>query len=135
MVSQYPPRLIHKIHEVYTKISTVATGHWPIIGRQWSFKKCNILYFYDITLFEWPLYLIYNNSLGMTQLDCARIGTAGYTAALCVEALVSDGIKPEDGKIVVSGATGGVGSVAVALLANMGYSVCINCLSYYLFSK
>jgi len=60
---------------------------------------------------------------GMTQLDCARIGTAGYTAALCVEALVSDGIKPEDGKIVVSGATGGVGSVAVALLANMGYSV------------
>lgn len=51
------------------------------------------------------------------------IGTAGYTAALCVEALVNHGIKPEDGDILVTGASGGVGSIAIALLAKAGYSV------------
>ncbi|WP_372748057.1 MDR family oxidoreductase [Litorivivens sp.] len=51
------------------------------------------------------------------------IGTAGYTAALCVEALVNHGIKPEDGDILVTGASGGVGSIAIALLAKAGFSV------------
>lgn len=51
------------------------------------------------------------------------IGTAGYTAALCVEALVNHGIKPEDGSILVTGATGGVGSIAILLLAKAGYTV------------
>jgi acrylyl-CoA reductase (NADPH) len=51
------------------------------------------------------------------------IGTAGYTAALCVEALVAHGVKPEQGEILVTGATGGVGSVAVALLAKAGFNV------------
>jgi acrylyl-CoA reductase (NADPH) len=51
------------------------------------------------------------------------IGTAGYTAALCVEALVAHGVKPEAGEILVTGATGGVGSVAIALLAKRGYKV------------
>lgn len=50
------------------------------------------------------------------------IGTAGYTAMLCVLALEKHGIKPSDGEIVVTGAMGGVGSVAVALLAKLGYS-------------
>lgn len=51
------------------------------------------------------------------------IGTAGYTAMLCVLALEDHGIKPESGEILVTGATGGVGSVAVALLAHLGYNV------------
>jgi acrylyl-CoA reductase (NADPH) len=51
------------------------------------------------------------------------IGTAGYTAALCVDALVAAGVKPEGGEVLVTGATGGVGSVAVALLAKAGYKV------------
>jgi acrylyl-CoA reductase (NADPH) len=51
------------------------------------------------------------------------IGTAGYTAALCVEALIAFGVKPEQGEILVTGATGGVGSVAVALLAKAGFNV------------
>ncbi len=50
------------------------------------------------------------------------IGTAGYTAMLCVLALEKHGVKPSDGEIVVTGAMGGVGSVAVALLAKLGYS-------------
>lgn len=51
------------------------------------------------------------------------IGTAGYTASLCVEALVAHGVKPEQGEILVTGATGGVGSVAIALLAKAGFKV------------
>ncbi|QIG80727.1 acrylyl-CoA reductase (NADPH) [Stakelama tenebrarum] len=51
------------------------------------------------------------------------IGTAGYTAALCVEALVKAGVTPDQGEVLVTGATGGVGSVAVALLAKAGFTV------------
>jgi acrylyl-CoA reductase (NADPH) len=51
------------------------------------------------------------------------IGTAGYTAALCVEALVGHGVTHDNGEILVTGATGGVGSVAVALLARLGFNV------------
>lgn len=51
------------------------------------------------------------------------IGTAGYTAALCVMALQRHGIKPGDGEVLVTGSAGGVGSVAVKLLSGLGYSV------------
>ncbi|MDS4073876.1 MAG: MDR family oxidoreductase, partial [Defluviicoccus sp.] len=51
------------------------------------------------------------------------IGTAGYTAMLCVLALEKHGITPSDGEILVTGANGGVGSVAVAILARLGYRV------------
>jgi acrylyl-CoA reductase (NADPH) len=51
------------------------------------------------------------------------IGTAGYTAALCVMALERHGIKPGHGEVLVTGAAGGVGSVATALLAKLGYDV------------
>jgi acrylyl-CoA reductase (NADPH) len=51
------------------------------------------------------------------------IGTAGYTAMLCVLALEKHGIKPADGEILVTGANGGVGSIAIALLAKLGYTV------------
>lgn len=51
------------------------------------------------------------------------IGTAGYTAALCVDALVHHGVTPDMGEILVTGASGGVGSIAVALLAKAGYTV------------
>lgn len=51
------------------------------------------------------------------------IGTAGYTAMLCILALEKHGVRPADGEILVTGAAGGVGSVAVAVLAKLGYSV------------
>jgi acrylyl-CoA reductase (NADPH) len=51
------------------------------------------------------------------------IGTAGYTAMLCVLALEHHGVTPEQGEVLVTGAAGGVGSVAVALLAKLGYTV------------
>ncbi|REH36764.1 acrylyl-CoA reductase (NADPH) [Paraperlucidibaca baekdonensis] len=55
--------------------------------------------------------------------DAMVIGTAGYTAMLSVMALEQQGITPEDGEVLVTGASGGVGSVAVALLAHLGYRV------------
>lgn len=55
--------------------------------------------------------------------DAMVIGTAGYTAMLCVLALEKQGVKPTDGEVLVTGAAGGVGSVAVALLSRLGYSV------------
>jgi acrylyl-CoA reductase (NADPH) len=51
------------------------------------------------------------------------IGTAGYTAMLCVMALERHGVTPEKGEILVTGAAGGVGSVAVAILSKLGYTV------------
>lgn len=51
------------------------------------------------------------------------LGTAGYTAMLCVQALEERGVTPADGPVLVSGATGGVGSVAVMLLAQLGFDV------------
>lgn len=58
-----------------------------------------------------------------TTRQAMAIGTAGYTAMLCVLALEHHGIKPENGEVLVTGASGGVGSVAIALLAKLGYSV------------
>ncbi|MAS13868.1 MAG: oxidoreductase [Nitratireductor sp.] len=60
---------------------------------------------------------------GMTPKDAMAVGTAGYTAMLCVMALERHGITPERGPVVVTGAAGGVGSVAIALLAGQGHHV------------
>jgi acrylyl-CoA reductase (NADPH) len=51
------------------------------------------------------------------------IGTAGYTASLCVDALLERGVTPDRGEVLVTGATGGVGGVAIALLAKAGFTV------------
>ena len=58
-----------------------------------------------------------------STLQAMAIGTAGYTAMLCVLALERHGVKAGDGEVLVTGATGGVGSVATALLAALGYRV------------
>lgn len=60
---------------------------------------------------------------GMTLYDSMIYGTAGFTAAQSVLKLVEHGVKPQDGKILVTGATGGVGSVSVAILAKLDYNV------------
>lgn len=59
---------------------------------------------------------------GLTARECMMIGTAGFTAGLSVLRLTHQ-VKPEDGEILVTGATGGVGSVAVAILGKLGYTV------------
>ena len=58
-----------------------------------------------------------------TARQAMAIGTAGYTAMLCVLALEDHGVTPDKGEILVTGATGGVGSVSIALLSRLGYNV------------
>ena len=58
-----------------------------------------------------------------TARSAMVIGTAGFTAALCVMALQQHGLRPGDGEVLVTGAAGGVGSIAVALLGSLGYTV------------
>jgi len=60
---------------------------------------------------------------GMTAKDAAKIGTAGYTAMLCIQAMEKTGLVPSAGPVVVTGATGGVGGVAILILAQLGYQV------------
>ena len=58
-----------------------------------------------------------------TAQQAMAIGTAGYTASLCVNAVVKHGLTPDRGEVLVTGASGGVGSVAIALLARAGFNV------------
>lgn len=59
----------------------------------------------------------------ITNQRAAGVGTAGYTAMLCVMALEEQGVTPDAGPVIVTGAAGGVGSVAVAVLARLGFNV------------
>ena len=60
---------------------------------------------------------------GLSLRESMRLGTAGFTAALAVHKLEAHGMAPEQGPVLVTGATGGVGSVAVKLLAQLGYEI------------
>jgi len=60
---------------------------------------------------------------GLTAKQAMGVGTAGYTAMLCVMALEKYGIKPASGPVVVTGANGGVGTVAIAILSKLGFDV------------
>src|SRR5271166_3728718 len=60
---------------------------------------------------------------GLTRAEAMAIGTAGYTAMLCVLALEAHDVLPAKGPVLVTGAAGGVGSVAIALLSKLGYTV------------
>jgi len=60
---------------------------------------------------------------GMTLFDAMALGTAGFTAGLAVVRMLHEGLKPGNGPVIVSGATGGVGSVAIDILAGLGHEV------------
>ena len=85
----------------------VGEGHWGGLAQKARVKA------------EWLIAL----PSAFSSRQAMAIGTAGYTAALCVNALEKAGVKPEAGEILVTGATGGVGSVAIALLSKAGYKV------------
>lgn len=60
---------------------------------------------------------------GLTLKEAMALGTAGFTAALAIQRLEQNGLKPDDGTVLVTGATGGVGSTAISMLAGLGYEV------------
>lgn len=68
---------------------------------------------------DWALKL----PAGLTLKEAMSLGTAGFTAGLAVVRMEHDGLKPANGPVVVSGATGGVGSIAIEILARLGYHV------------
>ncbi|CAK8720203.1 Acryloyl-CoA reductase [Candidatus Electrothrix gigas] len=68
---------------------------------------------------EWVL----SKPTGISLYETMQIGTAGFTAAQCVERLISLGVRPDQGPVLVTGATGGVGSTAIALLTKLGFQV------------
>lgn len=85
----------------------VGEGHWGGLAQKMRVKG------------EWLTRL----PAGMTTRQAMAIGTAGYTAMLCVMDLARLGATPERGEVLVTGASGGVGSVAIAVLARRGYRV------------
>lgn len=70
-----------------------------------------------------PASWVIKRPAGLSLREAMTLGTAGLTAALCIDKLECAGLKPGSGPVLVTGATGGVGSVAVALLARLGYEV------------
>jgi acrylyl-CoA reductase (NADPH) len=60
---------------------------------------------------------------GLSLWEAMAYGTAGYTAGIAVHRMEHDGLKPANGPVIVNGATGGVGSMAIAMLANLGYHI------------
>ena len=85
----------------------VGESHWGGLAQKAHFKG------------DWLLHL--PDALSTAQ--AMAIGTAGYTAMLCVLALEREGVEPEQGEVLVTGAAGGVGSVAISILASRGYQV------------
>ncbi len=85
----------------------VGEGHWGGLSQKARLQG------------DWLIML----PAAFTGEQAMAIGTAGYTAALCVDALINHGVTPDQGEVLVTGATGGVGSVAVALLAKAGFTV------------
>lgn len=70
-----------------------------------------------------PASWVINLPAAMSLKESMILGTAGFTAALCIEKLLHNGLSPADGPVLVTGATGGVGVVAVSLLSKLGFSV------------
>lgn len=85
----------------------VGEGHWGGLAQKARLKA------------DWLIPL----PAAFSTRQAMAIGTAGYTAMLCVLALEKHGVRPEQGEILVTGANGGVGNVAIALLAKLGYAV------------
>ena len=85
----------------------VGETHWGCLGQRTRLDG------------DWLMHL----PRGFTARQAMALGTAGYTAALCVLAIERHGATPKQGPVLVTGASGGVGSVAVALLAKLGWSV------------
>lgn len=85
----------------------VGEGHWGGLAQRARVKG------------DWLIH----RPAALTSRQAMSIGTAGYTAMLCVQALQRHGLSPSDGEVLVTGAAGGVGSVAIALLADLGFRV------------
>jgi acrylyl-CoA reductase (NADPH) len=104
----------HSAHPAWRPGDRVVVNGWGLGETHWG----GLSQFARLSS-DWLLAL----PAAFSTREAMAIGTAGYTAALCVMALQKHGTRPGDGPVLVTGAAGGVGSVAVALLASLGYAV------------
>jgi acrylyl-CoA reductase (NADPH) len=106
-------------------VETSSNPNWKpgdkVIGNGWGMGETHLGAYAEKTRVKGDWLVRLPN--GMTTRDAMAVGTAGYTAMLSVLALEKHGLKPADGPIVVTGAAGGVGSVAIAVLSKLGYQV------------
>jgi acrylyl-CoA reductase (NADPH) len=101
-------------HDAWKPGDKVVLNCWGVGERHWG-GLAQIARVYGDWLVPLPQ--------ALTTRQAMVIGTAGYTASLCVEALLKYGLLPGHGEVLVTGATGGVGSFAIALLAKAGFHV------------
>jgi acrylyl-CoA reductase (NADPH) len=101
------------VYELVEGDSVIVTGFDMGANRWGGYAE------YISVPFEWIVPL----PLGLSLRESMILGTAGFTAGLCVDALQKHGVLPDKGEVIVTGASGGVGSMAVALLSKLGYDV------------
>ncbi|WP_239325184.1 MDR family oxidoreductase [Snodgrassella gandavensis] len=106
--------IIHSSSKQYQSGDSVILNGWGCGETHWG---CLSQYAYLKS--DWLIPL----PTGISAQQAMIIGTAGYTAALCVQRIIEHGITPEQGSILITGATGGVGSVAIILLTQLGYTI------------
>jgi acrylyl-CoA reductase (NADPH) len=107
-------RVVESTHPAWSAGDLVVHNGWGVGETQWGCLAGKARLKGD-----WLVRL----PAAFTPRQAMAIGTAGYTAMLCVLALEDHGVLPGSGEVLVTGATGGVGSVAVALLSKLGYQV------------
>lgn len=106
--------VVHSAHADYKEgDSVLCTGYELGVSHEGGFSQ------YARVKGDWLVPL----PQGLSSRDAMAIGTAGFTAALSIEALLRNGLRQEQGSVLVTGATGGVGSFAVSILSQLGYRV------------
>ena len=110
----YAGRVISSTDARYQEGDAVVLTGWGVGENHWGgmAEKASVPANYLVPMVD-----------GLDARKAMMIGTAGLTAMLCVMALEEGGVKPKDGEVLVTGASGGVGSVAVSLLSTLGYQV------------
>lgn len=110
----YAGRVVSSTDARYQEGDAVVLTGWGVGENHWGgmAEKASVPANYLVPMVD-----------GLDARKAMMIGTAGLTAMLCVMALEEGGVKPKDGEVLVTGASGGVGSVAVSLLSTLGYQV------------
>ena len=110
----YAGRVVSSTDARYQEGDAVVLTGWGVGENHWGgmAEKASVPANYLVPMVD-----------GLDARKAMMIGTAGLTAMLCVMALEEGGVKPKDGEVLVTGASGGVGSVAVSLLSTVGYQV------------
>lgn len=122
VVRRWP--MIAGIDFVGTVVASDSEAYSPgdsVIGTGWGMGETHLGAYATYT--RVPEKFLVPKPEALSEIEAMAIGTAGYTSMLCVQALERAGLTTDTGRVLVTGAAGGVGSVAVSILAHLGYEV------------